>query len=250
VSLKNRDATHYSVEISGGYNQDSDMPRMSRVIVPGVPHHVTQRGNRREDIFFTDEDRQRYLQLLLEYSCKHGLKIVAYCLMTNHVHLVCVPGHKDSLALVFRPLDLRYTQHYNRGQGITGRLWQGRPFSCPLDEDHLWAAIRYVERNPVRARMVRKAENYAWSSASAHCGMRNDPLLSAIDGHIRMKAEEWSAWLTEREDESLLATIRLHTRTGRPAGNKKFIAAMESLTKRNLEAKSIGRPKKERRKGW
>ncbi len=146
------------------------MPRIARVVIPGIPHHVTQRGNRREDVFSEDNDRQRYLRLLLEYSAKHGLKTLAYCLMTNHIHLVCIPERADTLASVFRPLDLRYTQHFNWSQRISGRLWQGRPFSCALDDAHLCAALRYVERNPVRARMVRKAEHYAWSSAAAHCG--------------------------------------------------------------------------------
>lgn len=225
------------------------MPRIARVIIPGIPHHITQRGNRREEVFFTDEDRQRYLQLLLEYSSMHGLRTLAYCLMPNHVHLVCVPEYIHSLARVFRPVDLRYTQHFNFLQNITGRLWQGRPFSCPLDDDHLWAAIRYVERNPVRARIVRKAENYAWSSAAAHCGLRNDPLLSPLQRPVRVKSEDWSEWLAEKDDPGMLAAIRLHTRTGRPAGNKKFIAAIESLTKRHLQARSIGRPGNKKTEG-
>jgi putative transposase len=220
------------------------MPRIARVVIPGIPHHVTQRGNRREDVFCEDGDRQRYLQLLLEYSVKHGLKTLAYCLMTNHIHLVCLPERADTLASVFRPLDLRYTQHFNWSQRISGRLWQGRPFSCALDDEHLWAAIRYVERNPVRARMVRKAEHYAWSSAAGHCGLRNDPLLSTFLGIVPVRAEDWSAWLAEKDDEKILATIRLRTRTGRPAGNKKFIAALESRLGRRLQPRSIGRPKK------
>ena len=150
---------------------------MARVVVPGLPHQLTQRGNRREDVFFGDADRQRYLQLLIEYSDKHGLVTLAYCLMTNHVHFVSVPARADSLARVFKPVDLRYAQHINWTQGISGRLWQGRFFSCPLDDEHLWAAIRYVERNPVRARLVRKPEDYPWSRAQAHCGMRGDPIL-------------------------------------------------------------------------
>ena len=116
-------------------------------------------------LFFEEADRQRYLQLLLEYSSKHGLGILAYCLMTNHVHLVCIPERARTFGSIFRPLDLRYTQHINLALGLTGRLWQGRPFSCALDDEHLIAAVRYVERNPVRARMARKAEQYPWSSA-------------------------------------------------------------------------------------
>jgi len=220
------------------------MPRIARVVVPGIAHHVTQRGNRREDIFFEDADRQRDLQLLLEYASKNGLKVLAYCLMTNHVHLVCIPEKVQTFGSVFRPLDLRYTQHVNLSLGLRGRLWQGRPFSCALDDEHLIAAVRYVERNPVRARMVRKAEQYPWSSAAAHCGLRTDPLLSPLKGLVPVRTEDWSSWLAEKEDEGLLATIRLHTRTGRPAGDKRFVSALESRLGRRLQARSIGRPRK------
>jgi putative transposase len=220
------------------------MPRIARVVVPGIAHHVTQRGNRREDIFFDEADRQRYIQLLMEYSARHGLKIVAYCLMTNHIHLVCIPERAETFGSVFRPLDLRYTQHFNFSQGTSGRLWQGRPFSCALDDEHLFAAVRYVERNPVRARMVRKAEQYDWSSAAAHCGLRTDPLLSPLQGLVSVKTEDWSAWLAEKDDEKMLATLRSRTRTGRPAGNKKFIATLEARLGRRLQPRSIGRPKK------
>jgi putative transposase len=223
------------------------MPRMARVVIPGIPHHVTQRGNRREDVFFEDGDRQRYLQLLLGYATKHGLSILAYCLMTNHIHLVCIPQQADTLAKVFRPLDLRYTQHFNQAQHISGRLWQGRPFSCALDDEHLWAAIRYVERNPVRARMVRRAEDYAWSSALAHCGLREDPLLSPLPPTMPASTRDWSAWLAANDDEKTMATIRLRTRTGRPAGDKRFIAGLESRLGRRLQPRAIGRPKKGRR---
>ncbi len=220
------------------------MPRIARAVIPGIAHHVTQRGNRREDIFFEEADRQRYLQLLLEYSSKHGLGILAYCLMTNHVHLVCIPERARTFGSVFRPLDLRYTQHINLALGLTGRLWQGRPFSCALDNEHLIAAVRYVERNPVRARMARKAEQYPWSSAAAHCGRRPDPLLSPLDGLVPVRTEDWSAWLAEKEDEEMLATIRLHTRTGRPAGDKRFVSGLEARLGRRLQARPIGRPRK------
>jgi putative transposase len=220
------------------------MPRIARVVIPGVPHHVTQRGNRRDDIFFEDADRQRYLQLLLEYSVKHGLKILAYCLMTNHVHLVCIPERADTLASVFRPLDMRYAQHFNWSRHISGRLWQGRPFSCALDDEHLCAAIRYAERNPVRARMVCSAEQYAWSSAAAHCGLRTDAMLSPLQGMVPVRTENWSAWLAEKDDTKLVETIRLRTRTGRPAGSKEFIKALESLVGRRVQPRSVGRPKK------
>ena len=221
---------------------------MARVVVPGLPHQLTQRGNRREDVFFTDADRQRYLQLLIEYSDKHGLVTLAYCLMTNHVHFVSVPARADSLARVFKPVDLRYAQHINWTQGISGRLWQGRFFSCPLDDEHLWAAIRYVERNPVRARLVRKAEDYPWSSAQAHCGMRDDPVLGPLPERRPPESSNWTAWLAARDDEKMLSRLRLCTRTGRPAGSKQFLARLESKLGRRLQPKQVGRPRKVRPK--
>ncbi len=224
------------------------MPRMARVVVAGIPHHITQRGNRREDVFFCDDDRQRYLQLLLEYSAKHELETLAYCLMTNHVHLVCVPEREESLSLVLKPLDMRYAQHVNWTHKISGRLWQGRFYSCVLDEDHLWAAIRYVERNPVRARIVRKAENYVWSSAATHCGLRSDPVLSPLPKGCPVEPLGWSAWLAEGDDEKMLTTLRLHTRTGRPAGGKRFMTELELRIGRKLRAYPVGRPKKEDQK--
>jgi putative transposase len=143
-----------------------------------------------------------------------------------------------------KPLDLRYAQHVNWTHGISGRLWQGRFFSCPLDEEHLWAAIRYVERNPVRARIVRRAENYPWSSATAHCGMRDDPVLSSLPKGRPAAREEWSAWLAEGDDAKMLARLRLYTRTGRPAGGKRFISALESRLERKLAPKRVGGPRK------
>ena len=221
------------------------MPRMARVVIPGIAHHVTQRGNRGQEVFFTDGDRQRYLQLLLEYSTKHGLRIVAYCLMTNHVHLVCVPAAADSLAGAMKPVNLRYAQHVNWTQGFGGHVWQGRFFSCPLDDPHLWASIRYVERNPVRARLVRKAESYPWSSAAAHCGRRSDPLLCPLAATAGAPAaSDWPAWLAEGDDAEILETLRLHTRTGRPAGDRGFVTGIEALVGRVLLAKPIGRPRK------
>lgn len=220
------------------------MPRIARVVVPGIPHDVTQRGNRRSDVFFSDADRQRYLQLVLQYSIQHGLQILAYCLMTNHVHLICIPSLARTPALVFKPVHTRYVQYINWQQRICGRLWQGRFFSCPLDEYHLWAAIRYVERNPVRAGIVRRAEDYPWSSAAAHCGLRDDPLLCSLPEPRPATTTNWSAWLADTDDERILAKLRLHTRTGRPVGDDRLIADLELRLGRRVHAWAVGRPKR------
>lgn len=134
------------------------IPRLARNVFPGIPHHITQRGNRREDVFFSDKDRQSCLAWLKEYSEKHSLEILAYCLMSNHIHIVAVLKTEENLQRLLKPLHIRCAQRINREKGWKGHLWQGRFFSLTLDEAYLWAAIRYVERNPVRAKMHRKAE--------------------------------------------------------------------------------------------
>ncbi len=154
------------------------MPRVARAVFADVPHHITQRGNRRENVFFTHQDRTIYLTWLSEYCAKHRVDILAYCLMTNHIHLVAVPSREDGLEVVLRPLHMRYAQRINRRRGWKGHLWQGRFFSSALDDAYLWAAMCYVERNPVRAKIVRKAENYRWSSARAHCQGHTDGVLT------------------------------------------------------------------------
>lgn len=220
------------------------MPRIARVVVPGLPYHVTQRGNRREEVFFCDADRQVYLELVLEYANRFGLQILAYCLMTNHLHFICIPLLATSLAKVFKPVHSRYAQYFNRRLDISGRLWQGRFFSCPMEDDHLWAAIRYVERNPVRAGMLHRAEDYAWSSAAAHCGIHQDPILSPLPELWPPRTPHWSKWLTDRENEAFLTRIRLHTRTGRPIGHDQFVRDLESTLGRRIRALANGRPRK------
>lgn len=223
------------------------MPRMARVIVPGVAHHVTQRGNRGEKVFFSEADRLRYLELLQEYADKHRLQILAYCLMDNHVHLVVVPETLTALAAALKPVHLRYAQHVNWTHNQTGRLWQGRFFSCPLDEAHCLAAIRYVERNPVRAGLAREAEAYPFSSAAGHVGLRVDPILTR-NREIEEAVGDWSHWLAREEDKATLTGIRQQTRTGRPLGDAPFIDRLERGLERILRPRPGGRPRKRRRR--
>jgi putative transposase len=214
---------------------------MPRVVVPGIPHHVTQRGNRREDVFFVRADYRRYLRLLGEYAEERGLEILAYCLMPNHVHLVAVPASSSSLAAVLKPVHLRYAQHVNRSREWSGRVWQGRFYSCPLDGAHAAAAIRYVECNPVRAGLESRAANYEWSSAAAHSRLRRDRLLVA-DIDKRIPVDDWLAWLGETEADDLVTLLRLHTRTGRPLGDEGFVRKLEKESGRRLHALPVGRP--------
>ncbi len=222
------------------------MPRIARTVFAGVPHHITQRGNRREEVFFTDEDRHAYLAWLKDYAERCGLDILAYCLMTNHVHLVVVPASEDSLRQVLKPLHMRYAQRINRANNWKGHLWQGRFFSSALDETYLWAAIRYVERNPVRAGMVRKGENYRWSSASAHCGLRHDATLTDKSAWRRQfdGIGDWSVWLAMGDEPDKLEVLRRNADKGLPCGSEKFIQKLEKLTGRALQYRPRGRPKK------
>lgn len=223
------------------------MPRQSRHVSAGIPHHITQRGNRREDVFFTEEDRQAYLNWLSDYAQKYDVEILAYCLMTNHIHIVAVPSTEEGLQQVFKPLHMRYAQRVNRARGWKGHVWQGRYFSAPLDEAYLWAAIRYVERNPVRAKLVRKAENYLWSSAAAHCGLKEDKLLTT-KSTWRKEFEsigDWSSWLAEGDEPEELEVLRRNVERGLPCGSEKFIEKLEKMTGRVLRFRSQGRPRKE-----
>lgn len=222
------------------------MPRLARTVFAGVPHHVTQRGNRREDVFFSDEDRQAYLAWLKHYADTHGVDILAYCLMSNHIHLILVPASAEGLRQTLKPLHMRYAQRINRANNWKGHLWQGRFFSSALDEAYLWAAIRYVERNPVRAGMVRKAEDYRWSSAGAHCGLRPGEILTGKSSWRRQFAGigDWSAWLGEADEADKLDVLRRHADKGLACGSEKFILKLEEQTGRALHYRPRGRPRK------
>ncbi|MDQ7056926.1 MAG: transposase [Ghiorsea sp.] len=227
------------------------MPRLSRSVFENIPHHITQRGNRGEDVFFTDDDRLAYLEWLQSYCVLHGVKIHAYCLMTNHIHIVATPSTKEGLQKVFKPLHMRYAQRINRMKGWKGHLWQGRFFSSPLDDQYLWAGIRYVERNPVRANMVKQGQDYPWSSAAAHCGLKEDKLLGKQEdwGELLVSSEEWADWLLTEEDNEHLNVLRKHVEKGLPCGSKGFIKALGEKAGRALELRPQGRPRVSNEKG-
>jgi len=174
------------------------MARMGRIVAPLMPHHVVQRGNRRQEVFFGEEDRTVYLRILQEQSQKNQVKIWAYCLMSNHVHLIAVPEGESGLAKAIGETHKRYTRKVNFREGWRGYLWEGRFKSFVLDEKYVYAAVRYVERNPVRVKIVQRAEDYRWSSALAHVQRRKDPLLS--DFYLMEEIEDWSEYLREEEE--------------------------------------------------
>ena len=218
------------------------MPRIARAIATGIPHHITQHGNYRQVIFGCDDDYQQYLNWLKYYSDKHLLKIWAYCLMNNHVHFVAVPEKEESMARTFNTLHMRYAQYMNAKRGDRGHLWQGRYYSCALDEKHLYAAVRYIENNPVNARIVKKAENYRWSSAKSHVKRIKDPVL-AVDCYLEEEIDDWVKYLEEDNNAGVKEALRVNTKTGRPCGDEKFIRKIERIVGRRLIARPKGRPK-------
>ncbi len=147
------------------------MGRLARVVLPGVVHHITQRGVRSMDIFFEDDDRKEYLSFLKEQGERVGLEFICYCLMTNHIHLLVIPSEEDSLRRGIGETHRLFTRHINFKTKTRGHLLQGRFFSCPLDMSHFLAAARYIERNPVRAKICEKADEFQWSSARYHLGL-------------------------------------------------------------------------------
>ncbi len=221
------------------------MPRAARIVVPGCPHHITQRGNNRQDVFFVDEDRRRYLAMLREQAPQFGLRIHAYCLMNNHVHLVAVPQKESSLAQAVGRTHWLYAQYINRLHGRAGHLWQNRFYSCALDEDHYLRAMAYAEQNPVRAGLARRPWRWPWSSAAAHCGEAdNSGLLDMIAWRKWRTAEQWQAILLEGQDEQLLRVVRQGLSCGRPLGGDAWLAKLEVSVGRRLRPLPVGRPKK------
>src|SRR5579883_2522564 len=158
------------------------MARLPRLFLPDCPYHITQRGNNRQNIYHTDQDRRIYTKLLVETAQQEQIRLLAYCLMTNHVHYVAIPPRPDSIPTWLRRLQGRYAQCFNLIHHHSGHVWQGRYFACSLDESHLWRTLRYVERNPVRAGMVPHAIQYEWSSAIAHL-TGHDP-IQVLDMHF------------------------------------------------------------------
>ncbi len=218
------------------------MARFARVVIPGCPHHLIQRGNRRQRVFFSDEDRAFYLILLKRQIEKFGIALWAFCLMENHVHLIAVPRGKDGFARAIGEAHRKYTAVINTREDWKGYLWQGRFLSYPLSEDHLVRAVRYVERNPVRAGIVAAAEDYEWSSARAHARKEAHPLLT--DFPLQKAIPDWSAYLGQEDRPEDVERFLQHEHTGRPLGDDEFIKRLEALTGRILAPKKRGRKKR------
>ena len=166
------------------------MGRFNRVVAIDVPHHVTQRGNGPHFILDCDADRTVYLKLLREDLSLYGVELIGYCLMSNHVHLIAIPRKSDGLAQALEQTHGRYASYWNVSHQSSGHVRQGRYYSCPLDEAHLWEALRYTELNPLRARLVAEPDLWRWSSAAIHCGVRTDDEYLALE----MWRNRWTAF--------------------------------------------------------
>ena len=225
------------------------MARLARIVIPHVPHHITQRGNRRLPVFFSDDDRRDYVRLLSASLRATGTRCLAWCLMDNHVHLILVPATADGLRAAIAESHRRYSRAINFREGWRGYLFQGRFASYPMDDAHLVAAVRYVENNPVAAHMVERAEDWHWSSARSHVAGRavaGDPLtdVAALGRHVR----NWRALLrhgaelgdADAKGEALAERIEARLRTGRPLAAEQWIAAHEQ---------SLGRPLAPQKRG-
>jgi putative transposase len=219
------------------------MARQARVVVPGTPHHITQRGNRRQQTFFSDADYATYLQLAAEAFAAADVAIWAYCLMPNHVHLIAAPSRREALAEAVGRTHLRYTRAINRRERWTGYLWQGRFASFPMDEDYLRACARYVGLNPVRAGLTRQAIDWPWSSVRAHVEGRPDPVLTPEPLLDRLGAEMASFFDLDVTEEAR-RKLRRASSTGRPLGAAEWIKALEASTGRALAPPPIGRPRR------
>ena len=207
------------------------MARTARIVLPGVPHHITQRGNQKQQVFFDDHDRAVYLALLRENATEHGIRIVAYCLMPNHVHIVGIPAREESLAKGIGRTHFRYTEHIHAKLKTQGHLWQNRFYSCPMDEPHTLNALAYVELNPVRAGLVCDAWDYTWSSAKAHCySNAESTLLNLKRWRSHFTAVEWRESLRLAADDIAFANkVRVYTHKGRPLGDHVFQQRAEEI---------------------
>ena len=218
------------------------MPKFQRLVVEGFPHHVTQRGVRRQRTFFNDRDYRAYLDIVRGQLEEPQLGILAYCLMPNHVHFVVIPHSRHALSTFFCEVHKRYARRTNMLNDWKGHLWQQRFYSVVMDEHHCRAAMRYVELNPVRAGLVLQATDWPWSSARANIGAISDDLVdTARTRHI---VSNWEEYLADRPADGELANIRRQTRIGRPEGDDAFIDALELRTGRRVRRKKRGRSSK------
>lgn len=228
------------------------MPRMARIVLPGYPHHIVQRGHNRQVIFAQEEDYVGYLANLQELKLTFGIGVYAYCLMTNHVHLLLQPGEAVAdLGAFMKALAARTTRYFNRLEGRSGTLWESRYKSSPVQtERYLLACCRYVELNPVRARMVAHPGEYRWSSYAARMGgpdgewLDLDPMYLALGQDDATRRERYQTFLEDAIPLGEWALIRESVKRGQLTGNGSFVEAVEQIVGRRIERRGPGRPQK------
>ena len=218
------------------------MSRIARIVVPGAPHHVTQRGNRGEAVFLEPQDYALYRDWLAESCRKFGVAVWAYCFMPNHVHLILTPSDGAGLALALSRTHGRYAGYFNARARQTGHLFQGRFGSVAMDEDHLMAAARYIALNPVRARLVERAQDWPHSSVRAHLAGRDDALVEV--GPLLERAPRFADLIAAGPDEAAFAALRRSETIGRPLGSPAFLEAVARRLGRAVAPAKRGRKPK------
>ena len=218
------------------------MARLARVVVPHIPHHITQRGNRRQRTFFNRADYQEYLRSMKSACRRFNVDIWAYCLMPNHVHLVLVPETTNALAKAVGTAHEAYTRYINFKKHWRGYLWQGRFSSFPMDEKYLQNTVRYIELNPMWAKLCDTPEAYPWSSAASHLFNIDDGFTNRLP--LLKRVNDWRAYLSLSLSGKEQNRIQRHERTGRPLGSDNFIKQLEKKTGRQLLPKKPGPKKK------
>ena len=225
------------------------MPRRARLSLPGIPWHIIQRGNNRSVCFHTEEDYQFCLHYLREFAERFGCAIHAYVLMTNHVHLLLTPEREDSATLLMKHLGQRYVQYVNRTYRRSGTLWEGRFRSClTQSEDYVLGCYRYIELNPVRAGMVRRPQDYRWSSYHANGLGRPDAVLTPHGEYLRLgrndqdRREAYRALFRAHVDEALVEEIRDATNGNFVLGGKRFQDQIAKALGRRVVRGKAGRP--------
>jgi len=230
------------------------MPRKVRVLVPGCPHHIVQRGHNRNAVFVADEDYQFYLENLLEWKQKLGIKLYGWCLMTNHIHLIVEPtGEPESLSQLMKRLSGRQAAYTNKLEGRCGSLWQGRFKASPIQRDgYLLACLRYVELNPVRAGMVNAVEAYPWPSYRERAGIKTLALLDMDEGYLALgdtvqgRLMRYRRFLGEPSEPAEVNLIREGLQRNQLTGNSRFVDEVERRTGIRIERRGRGRPVSDR----
>ena len=227
------------------------MARLQRVVLPGYPLHMMVRGHNSQDIFTTDEEKKSYLEWLRDAAREYELAIHAYALMPNHVHILATPKTSLSASKVMQSIGRRYAQLFNLTHGSSGTVWEGRFKSCLIDPDAYFLMVqKYIEQNPVRAGLVQKPEEWAWSSYQHHAGSETIPWISdhssywAIANTPFERQMAWQKTVLEPLGSNDIEKVSKHLSYGWPLGSDVFLKQLASKTSRPLQPRLAGRPKK------